>query len=112
MCDETNRIGDSETTDRTESTAAGHTTVRRNWQQSDQPSVMVVEAVAAATNRPMTELPPLQGTLDADALDTLLDGQPSPVTVSFRYADTTVSVNGNGSMEIHVDGDPGAEGNR
>jgi hypothetical protein len=42
--------------------------------------VMVVEAVAAATDRPTTELPPLQGTLDADALDTLLNGQSSSVT--------------------------------
>jgi hypothetical protein len=28
-----------------------------------------------------------------------------PVTVSFRYADTAVSVSENGSIEVHVDGD-------
>jgi len=66
---------------------------------------MVVEAVAAATGLYMTELPPLQKTLDADALDTLLNGQSSSVTVSFRYADTAVSVSENGSIEVHVDRD-------
>ena len=105
MDDDTNRVDDSETSDQTDSADASTTTVRHSWQQSDQPSVMVVEAVAAATNRPTTELPPLQGILDADALDTLLNGQPSSVTISFRYADTAVSVSGNGSIEIHVDGD-------
>jgi hypothetical protein len=66
--------------------------------------VGIVETVAAATGRPTIELPPLQGTLDTDALDTLLNGRQSSVTVSFRYADTAISVNGNGSIEIHVDG--------
>ena len=66
---------------------------------------MVVEAVAAAADRSTTELPPLQGTLDADALDTLFNGHSSSVTVSFRYADTAVSVSENGSIEVHVDGD-------
>ncbi|MDB2294367.1 hypothetical protein PM085_19340 [Halorubrum ezzemoulense] len=105
MDDDTNRVDDSEISDQTDSTDARPPTVRHNWQQSGRPSVMVVEAVAAATDRPTTELPPLQGTLDADALDTLLNGQSSSVTVSFRYADTAVSVSENGSIEVHVDGD-------
>ena len=105
MGDDTNRVDDSETSDQADSTEARPPTVRHNWQQSDRPSMMVVEAVAAATNRPTRELPPLQGTLDADALDTLLNGQSSSVTVSFRYADTAVSVSENGSIEVHVDGD-------
>jgi hypothetical protein len=103
MCDDTDKVCDSELSDQPDRADAGPATVRHHWQQSDQPSVTIVEAVAVATDRPTTELPPLQGTLDADALDTLLNGQPSSVTVSFRYADTTVSVNGNGTIEIHVD---------
>lgn len=112
MDDDTNRVEDSETSDQTDSTDAKPPTVRHNWTESDQPSVMVVEAVAAATDRPTTELPPLQKTLDADALDALLNGQPSSVTVSFRYADTAVSVSGNGSIEVHVDGGPSEEDDR
>jgi hypothetical protein len=109
MGDDTNRVDDSEISDQTDSTDARPPTVRHNWQQSGRPSVMVVEAVAAATDRPTTELPPLQKTLDADALDALLNGQSSSATVSFRYADTAVSVSGNGSIEVHVDGGPSEE---
>ena len=69
---------------------------------------MVVEAVAAATDRPETELPPLQNTLDADDLDAVLNGKPSSVVVCFRYDDTAVSVSENGCVEIHVDGGPKA----
>lgn len=68
--------------------------------------MMIVEAVAAATDRAMTDLPPLYDTVDADALDALLNGQSSSVTISFQYADTDVTVNGNGSIEIQVDRDP------
>jgi len=107
--DDTNRVEDSETSDQTDSTDARPPTVRHNWTESDPPSVMVVEAVAAATDRPTTELPPLQKTLDADALDALLNRQSSSATVSFRYADTAVSVSGNGSIEVHVDGGPSEE---
>jgi hypothetical protein len=104
MGDDTNRVDDSETSDQTDSTDSRPPTVRHNWQQSDQPSVMVVEAVAAATDRNTTDLSPLQETIDADALDTLLDGQASSVAVSFRYADTGVTVSGDGSIEVRVDG--------
>ncbi|TKX79085.1 hypothetical protein EXE53_17720 [Halorubrum sp. SD626R] len=111
MDDDTNSVDDSEPSDQAEGTGAKSTAVRDNWTDRDQPSMMIVEAVAAATNRPTTELPPLQKTLDVDALNTLLNGQPSSVTVSFRYADTTVSVSENGSIEVHTNGDPGGEDN-
>ena len=85
-------------------------TVRQGGDESDRPTVAVVEAVAAATGRPTGELPPLQETLDADALNALLNGQPSAVTVSFRYAGTVVSVSGSDRVEVRVDQDPPAEG--
>ncbi|WP_336022993.1 HalOD1 output domain-containing protein [Halobellus salinisoli] len=73
--------------------------------QSEHPSATLVEAVAAATGQAMTDLPPLHRSIDPDALDALLTrGQSSSVTVSFRYADTDVSMNENGSIEIQVDG--------
>lgn len=99
---------DVESSDQTGRTDTSPATVRHDWRESDQPSMVVVEAVAAATDRPATDLPPLQGTLDADALDTLLNGQ-SSVTISFRYADTAVSVDGGGRIEVHVDGTHRAE---
>ena len=107
MCDDANDPGNSETTDQPESTDVSPTTVRHNWTQSDQPSVTIVEAVSAATDRATTDLPPLQDAIESDALDALLNGPSSSVVVSFRYADTGVTVNGNGnvSIEIQVDGD-------
>ena len=113
MDDDTNIVDDSETPDQAERTDARPAAARYDGTEPDQPSVMIVEAVAAATDRLTTELPPLQNTLDGDALDALLDGRPSSasVTVSFRYADTAVSVSENGSMDVRVDGDPGEEAN-
>ena len=104
MHDDTNSVDDSATSDQTDSTDARPPTVRHNWTESDHPSVMIVEAVAAATDRNTTDLSPLQETIDADALDTLLDGQASSVVVSFRYADTGVTVTGDGSIEVRFDG--------
>lgn len=109
MCDDTNGVGDSQIPGQSANTDTGPATVRHNWKESDHPSVVVVEAVAAATDRSTTDLPPLQNTIDTDALDILLTGATSSVTVSFRYADTAVSVLGNGSIEIHVDGTPREE---
>jgi hypothetical protein len=112
MDDDTSSVDESDISDQTGRTDTGPTTVRHNWQQSDRLSVMVVEAVAAATGRPTTDLPPLHGTLDADALGTLLSGQSASVTVSFQYADTAVSVSENGHIEVHVDGHPREENRR
>lgn len=107
--DESDGADESDATDQPASADAGSTTVRHDWTQSDQPSVTIIEAVAAATDRTPTDLPPLQDTLDTDALDTLLNGQSSSATVSFRYADIAVSVHGNGSIAIRLDGDRLAE---
>lgn len=79
--------------------------------QHDELSVAVVEAVAAATDRTTTDLPPLQRTVDPDALDRLLSqGQSSSVTVSFSYAGADVWIISNGTIEIQVDRDSTGEG--
>ena len=105
MRDETNEVGDVETPDGSAGADASPTTARQSGEESDRPTVAVVEAVAAATGRSTGDLPPLQETLDADALNTLLSRQPSAVTVSFRYAGTVVSVSGNDGVEVRVDED-------
>ena len=110
MRDDTNEVGDVETPDGSAGTDASPTTARQSGEESDRPTVAVVEAVAAATGRPTGELPPLQETLDADALNALLNGQPSAVTVSFRYAGTVVSVSGSDRVEVRVDEDRPTEG--
>ena len=78
---------------------------RYEWHSVDSPSVAIAEAVAAVTNRNVTVLPPLQHALDADALDQLLrSAEETFVRVSFEYADTVVTVRGDGRIEITADG--------
>jgi hypothetical protein len=68
-----------------------------DWTDHDSPATAVAEAVAAATGREASELAPLQRTVDADALDRLLDGDSNApgggdVVVSFTYEGVTVRV--------------------
>lgn len=79
-------------------------TVRHSWKEPFEPSVTIVEAVAAATGRTPTGLPTLQKHVDPDALDTLVtQGNADGITISFRYAGTLVTVEGNGAIEVRVD---------
>gem|GEM_PF-4970470 len=78
-------------------------TVPDRWESSEQPSMAIVGAVAELSNRTETELPPLQQTIDAEALDRLLTGDQSSLTVSFRYADHTISASADGTFEIQPD---------
>lgn len=110
MCDDINETGDAGTSERTTNEATEPTTVRHEWREADQPSMSLVEAVAAATDRTPADLPPLQRSIDADALNTLLtQGQSPQVTISFEYADTGVWIDGDGTIEIQLDGSPTAE---
>jgi len=89
---------------------AENSTVQHSWNGSVDPSVTIVEAVSAATGRTVTDLPPLQRSVDPDALDTLLThGEPSQVAVSFRYAGTVVDVSDNGTIDVYVDDDTECE---
>jgi hypothetical protein len=77
--------------------------VRYDWREGDSPSVAVIEAVAAATDRGPTDLPQLQRHLDGDALDALLDGtKPASggVRVSFSYAGVDVAVDSDGNVAV------------
>jgi len=80
--------------------------VHHDWQGLEPPSVAVVEAVAAATDRTPTELPLLQNTLDPDALNALLTRGAASVTISFQYAGVIVSASGDGIIKIRIDKDP------
>ena len=86
--------------------------VHHDWQGSTPPTVAVVEAVAAATDRTPTGLPLLQNTLDPDALNVLLTKEAASVTVSFQYAGTIVSVSGDGDIKIHLNKDAREGANR
>lgn len=86
--------------------------VHHDWQGSEPPTVAVIKAVAAATDRTPTGLPLLQNTLDPDALNALLTREAASATVSFQYAGTIVSVSGDGNIKVHLNEDTREGANR
>lgn len=78
-----------------------------NWTDGGPPSVAVVEAVADATGRDPLELPSLSGTVDPDALNSILAPETArngsggnTVQVSFEYAEVVVMVDSTGLIEV------------
>ncbi|WP_394741762.1 DUF7504 family protein [Natronococcus roseus] len=68
-----------------------------------RPSISIVERVADGTDRSPLELPPLNETVDVDALDRLLeaDDPDSPwPTVVFRYANRRIRATADGVIEL------------
>lgn len=64
-----------------------------------EPSMAVVEAVAAAEDVAPDDLTePLFSSVDADALDALLDA--GTVQVTFPYHGCAVTVDGNGTVDL------------
>lgn len=81
--------------------------VRHKWAQNSRPTVAIVEAVAVATNRKVTELPNLHETLDSDALDSLLTAHEAgdlqkdgSIEVSFPYAGVDIIIDSSGMLEV------------
>lgn len=82
-------------------TSNSATLVRFSWAEYGSPSGGAVEAVAAATNREPTELPPLAHTIDPDALNALLDStDDGDVRATFTYAGVEVRVDSDGTAQV------------
>lgn len=60
--------------------------------EEERVSEGVLRAVAAVSNRPLLELPPLHESVDADALDRLFDPAPVNGRLQFEYAGYGVTV--------------------
>ena len=60
----------------------------------------IVDAVAAATGSPPSELPPLYDAVDTGALDRFFDST-AHSTVTFRYLDFRVTAAGDGTVEVY-----------
>lgn len=71
----------------------------------DPPSLRIIEAVAAHSNIPMTELPPLFDSIDPDALDALFQPAMSNGRIAFAYDNYQVTVDSNGDVELNPDGE-------
>ena len=71
-----------------------------------RPSVAVVEAVAAITDRDPTTVPHLHRYVDPDALNALVEGSAGDgganLRVSFTYDGIAVTVGGDGTVEVRA----------
>lgn len=72
---------------------------------SISPSTAVVETVADTIDMDSTDLDSLYGSLDPDALDTLVqqpdqNGSTADITISFTFADTRVTVHSAGDVVV------------
>lgn len=68
-------------------------------------AMTVIQEVAEAEGVGPRELPPLQESIDADALERLFsrtstDDEPAVIEVTFRYCGYTVSVTSDGAVEV------------
>lgn len=66
------------------------------------PVQRVITTVAEVTDSDPTELPPLNDSIDPEALNTLFTSQPSAsrVEVSFRYAKYRIIIQENGEVSV------------
>lgn len=80
---------------------ADGSTDRYQWDGETAPSVAIVEAVAETTGREPAVMPPLQQTIDMDALESLVAGHgKSSVRLSFEYVGVDVTLEPNGVIEV------------
>ncbi|QLG61843.1 HalOD1 output domain-containing protein [Halorarum salinum] len=79
---------------------------RADWEAAGGPSVAVVEAVAAATDRNPLDVALLNEYVDPDALDALLaspeDGSRRTVRTWFTYDGCEVVVGRDGRLDVYV----------
>lgn len=66
---------------------------------TDSVSIAVISTVAAITNTPEEELPPLYTIVDPDALETLVQSG-AVIDISFIYHGHAVTVHGDGDIEV------------
>lgn len=87
----------------------GETAAQFEWDESVQPTAVVVEAVATHTGRDPTEFGPLYEAVDTDALNQLVGrataGHRSSVSLSFTYENTDVLVDSRTGVEVVGDAD-------
>ncbi|WP_337999197.1 HalOD1 output domain-containing protein [Haloarcula rubripromontorii] len=72
-----------------------------DWTET-RPSAAVTEYISALTGREQTDFAPLYETVDPEALDSLIDSsnRSTPVSISFEYADHSITVRSDGELVI------------
>jgi len=72
----------------------------RSVDRCDEVALRVLEGLASATDRPVSELPPLYPALDPDALDALFRRSDADLQVVFEYEGKAVTVREGGRVSV------------
>ena len=85
----------------TDATDRDTVSVRYEGDGPERPATAIVRAVATATDRSETDLPPLGEVLDTDALNVLVERSTTDgLSLSFAYAGTHVVVVSDGRITV------------
>lgn len=71
---------------------AGESEYARQLEAGESVSDAVLRTVAAVSDRPIVELPPLQESVDADSVDQLFASSRTVESLRFRYAGYRVTI--------------------
>lgn len=71
---------------------AGESGYARRLEDDESVSDAVLRTVAAVSDRPMADLPPLQASVDADSLNQLLASSRALESLQLRYAGYAVTI--------------------
>ena len=93
-------MNDDEVPTTTPSTSQNGGTARHRWDGETAPSVAIVEAVAEVTGKDPVEMPPLQRTIDMEALESLIAGRGENSIRLSLYLGTDVTVDSDGEIEV------------
>lgn len=75
--------------------------LRYDWSRYQEPSMAVVEAVAEFLGCDEIDLPPLQDSLETDALNAVLTGHGNgSVRIEFEYAGAWITIDGGGTLLV------------
>ncbi|SIQ80428.1 hypothetical protein SAMN05421858_0455 [Haladaptatus litoreus] len=80
-----------------------------NEDETDSIVVTVSKAVSQVTDTPIEEMPPLQETVDCDALEVLftsfsIEDDPGVGQVQFPFYDCTIRIDTTGTVQVYDDG--------
>lgn len=78
------------------------TSIEIELHHDERPSNAIIRCVAAITDTPPLELPPLENTVPSELLDRLLASKNTDsLVLEFEYACTRVEIEADGTLRVH-----------
>jgi len=80
----------------------GQLLAERTVEDDRQPSDALIDAVAAASGRDPTDIPPLHGDLDLEGLDTFVESVRGRCSVTVEVARYVAHIQSDGEIRVYV----------